>query len=33
MTDKNGIIIYIGEITYPGDYVRLNIELIAQGTD
>lgn len=33
VTDKNGIIIYIGEITYPGDYVRLNIELIAQGTD
>lgn len=33
VTDKNGIIIYIGEITYPGDYVRLNIELIAQDTD
>ena len=31
VTDKNGVIIYIGEITYPGDYVRLNIELIAQG--
>lgn len=33
VTDKKGVIIYIGEITYPGDYVRLNIELIAQGTD
>jgi GntR family transcriptional regulator len=31
VTDKKGVIIYIGEITYPGDYVRLNIELIAQG--
>lgn len=30
VTDKKGVIIYIGEITYPGDYVRLNIELIAQ---
>ena len=28
VTDKNGVVIYIGEITYPGDYVRLNIELI-----
>ena len=26
--DKAGVVIYIGEITYPGDYVRLNIELI-----
>lgn len=33
VTDKKGVIIYIGEITYPGDYVRLNIELIAQGGD
>ncbi len=33
VTDKKGVIIYIGEITYPGDYVRLNIELIAQGAD
>ena len=33
VTDKKGVIIYIGEITYPGDYVRLNIELIAQGVD
>lgn len=30
VTDKDGVVIYIGEITYPGDYVRLNIELIAQ---
>ncbi len=28
VTGKDGIVIYIGEITYPGDYVRLNIELI-----
>jgi GntR family transcriptional regulator len=32
VTDKAGVVIYIGEITYPGDYVRLNIELIAQGS-
>ena len=30
VTDKMGVVLYIGEITYPGDYVRLNIELIAQ---
>ena len=30
VTDEKGVIIYIGEITYPGDCVRLNIELIAQ---
>ena len=30
VTDKDGIVIYVGEITYPGDCVRLNIELIAQ---
>jgi GntR family transcriptional regulator len=30
VTDKHGIVVYIGEITYPGDYVRLNIELIGQ---
>jgi GntR family transcriptional regulator len=30
VSDKNGMVLYIGEITYPGDYVRLNIELIAQ---
>lgn len=30
VTDKNGLVIYIGEITYPGDYVRLNIELLAE---
>jgi GntR family transcriptional regulator len=30
VSDKNGVVLYIGEITYPGDYVRLNIELIAQ---
>jgi GntR family transcriptional regulator len=28
VTDKEGVVIYVGEITYPGDYVRLNIELI-----
>ena len=28
VTDKDGVAIYIGEITYPGDCVRLNIELI-----
>ena len=28
VTDKKGVVIYVGEITYPGDYVRLNIELI-----
>lgn len=26
--DDRGIVIYVGEITYPGDLVRLNIELI-----
>ncbi|MBX9588091.1 MAG: GntR family transcriptional regulator [Hyphomonadaceae bacterium] len=30
VSDKGGVVLYIGEITYPGDYVRLNIELIAQ---
>jgi GntR family transcriptional regulator len=28
VTDAAGVAIYIGEITYPGDCVRLNIELI-----
>jgi GntR family transcriptional regulator len=28
VTDKKGVVIYVGEITYPGDYVRMNIELI-----
>ena len=28
VVDKVGVVIYVGEITYPGDYVRLNIELI-----
>jgi GntR family transcriptional regulator len=28
VTDKAGVVIYIGEITYPGDCVRLNIQLI-----
>jgi GntR family transcriptional regulator len=28
VADKAGTVIYVGEITYPGDYVRLNIELI-----
>jgi GntR family transcriptional regulator len=29
VVDGDGVVIYVGEITYPGDYVRLNIELIA----
>ena len=33
VADKDGVVIYVGEITYPGDYVRLNIELIPQGTN
>jgi GntR family transcriptional regulator len=28
ITDAEGIVIYVGQITYPGDCVRLNIELI-----
>jgi GntR family transcriptional regulator len=28
VADASGIVIYVGEITYPGDLVRLNIELI-----
>jgi GntR family transcriptional regulator len=31
VTDATGTVIYVGEITYPGDCVRLNIELIGQG--
>jgi GntR family transcriptional regulator len=31
VTDGAGMVIYVGEITYPGDCVRLNIELIGQG--
>ena len=31
MLDAAGTVIYVGEITYPGDCVRLNIELIGQG--
>ena len=30
VTDGSGTVIYVGEITYPGDCVRLNIELIGQ---
>ena len=30
VTDASGMVIYVGEITYPGDCVRLNIELIGQ---
>lgn len=33
VTDTSGVVIYIGEITYPGDYVRLNIELIGESGD
>lgn len=29
VADGAGVIIYVGEITYPGDCVRMNIELIA----
>ena len=29
--DADGVVIYTGEITYPGDLVRLNIELINSG--
>jgi len=28
VTDENDVVIYVGEVTYPGDVVRLNIELI-----
>jgi GntR family transcriptional regulator len=28
VTDANDVVIYLGEVTYPGDVVRLNIELI-----
>jgi GntR family transcriptional regulator len=31
VTDDTGTVIYVGEITYPGDCVRLNIELIGDG--
>jgi len=32
VADADGIIIYVGEITYPGEHVRLNIELISEGS-
>jgi GntR family transcriptional regulator len=28
VSDPDGVVIYVGEVTYPGDVVRLNIELI-----
>jgi GntR family transcriptional regulator len=28
IADADGVVIYVGQITYPGDCVRLNIELI-----
>jgi GntR family transcriptional regulator len=28
VTDSHGVLIYLGEITYPGDYVQINIELL-----
>ena len=28
VTDRSGVVVYLGEITYPGDCVRLNIELM-----
>ncbi len=31
VADGTGTVIYVGEITYPGDCVRLNIELIGPG--
>ena len=31
VADGSGTVIYVGEITYPGDCVRLNIELIGEG--
>src|SRR5262245_9029025 len=31
VADAAGTVIYVGEITYPGDCVRLNIELIGEG--
>jgi GntR family transcriptional regulator len=31
VVDAEGVVVYIGEITYPGDCVRLNIELIGGG--
>jgi GntR family transcriptional regulator len=31
VTDAAGLVIYVGEITYPGECVRLNIELIGEG--
>jgi GntR family transcriptional regulator len=31
VADAAGVVIYVGEITYPGDCVRLNIELIGGG--
>jgi GntR family transcriptional regulator len=33
VTDADGVAIYVGEITYRGDCVRLRIELIGQGRD
>ena len=30
VADAAGVVIYVGEITYPGDCVRLNIELIGE---
>jgi GntR family transcriptional regulator len=32
VADADGTIIYVGEITYPGEHVRLNIELISEGS-
>jgi GntR family transcriptional regulator len=31
VTDTNGVLIYLGEIIYPGDCVQLNIELFNRG--
>ena len=28
VADSRGVVLYVGQITYPGDCVRLNIELI-----
>jgi GntR family transcriptional regulator len=33
VVDDDGVVIYVGEITYPGDCVRINIELIGGARD
>ena len=31
VADADGVVVYVGEVTYPGDCVHLNIELIGPG--